>query len=233
MLSLAFTLQETVPDMDATGKRIEEVEHYLANVKCDLVLIGSATSASDLRSAWEKFLASYARTIGRLIQFGHDDHRSRGWSHKLKNASSLDDPGLTFLREARNTVEHGLEAFATFCDPAISIGGFGFNGAGNLSMTFQGNFVNGRPMGDFHIETRAGRVVSLEGRPLVPVLEVPTSIQLKEVRNIKKKIVVPVPASLMGTSIEVGKPVDLAQKATEFASGCLQELKALWDSKSV
>ncbi len=188
----------------------------------------SATSASELRNSWEAFLASFSRAIGRLISFSSDDPGSRVWSHRLKNASNKDDPGLLFLRVARNTVEHGLEAFAEFRSPAVVVGGTSIAVEGNGSFSFVGNFVNGRPMGDFRLETSAGKVASLEGQPRVPIYEVPAHVVLKPVMNEDKKIVVPVPKSLMGRAIESEKPVDLASEATAYLNLCWVELRKAW-----
>lgn len=220
--------------MTAVAEQIEEVEHHLLNMRHALAQMDSATSATDLRNAWEGYLASFSRAIGRLIAFGKKDLRSREWSGLLKRASENDDPGLLYLREARNTVEHPREAFATFRDPLLRVGDVPlFSGPGKAAMTFQNCIVNGRPTGDFHIETQAGRVISLKGAPLVSVVEVPASVLLDEVRTNKGKTVVPVPDGIMRRKIISRKPVELAERATEFIFDCLQELKTLWEIKDL
>lgn len=214
--------------MDAQETKMREVQRYLALTKKSVESMRHSSNASQLRNAWEDFLGNFARTIGRLISFAIEADSSRAWGHKLKNRSSKDDPGLLFLREARNAVEHGLEPFADFYEPNVSIGGGFFELEGNSSVEFSNCAINGLPMGNFNLKASYGKVVSVEGKPNVPIYEMPSNIKLKTINNAKKRVSVPVPTRIGDASIEKGNPTDLASKGTSELESLVEQLRMIW-----
>lgn len=193
----------------------------------------NCSSASDLRDAWEDFLGAFGRCIGRLISFGQKHEISRGWAHRLKNASAGDDEGLYFLREARNHVEHGLTPFADFSDSYVDIGGGFIALGGNSSVKVKNCSINGVPTGDFEVSAENGKVKRFSGSPSVPMYEVPASVRLKDVKNAENGRVAIVPKSLKGIEITSDRPDDLALIATTCLSEMVANLEAIWRQKAL
>lgn len=199
-----------------------EINRHLEKAKQTCALISGADSSEKLRSSWEDYLHAFHRTIGRLISFGIEAPETRAWGYKLKNASDGGDEGLTFLREARAHAEHGLTPFADFADPSVRVAGGLVSVGGNSSVTFVGNYVNGKPMGDFQLETAHGRVKQLSGTPLVSLEERDAEISLLPIKSDQKKKSVPVPKTVNGRALKLDDPVSLATESLE----ALKELVA-------
>lgn len=203
---------------------LAEIERHLRKVNESLAELKVAETGSQLRDAWESFLHSFARTIGRLIALGLRYPETKSWAYRLKNASTNDDEGLVFLREARNVAEHGLSPCADFRDRFVDVGG-AIAVAGNSSVTFSGNTVNGRPMGDFSLVVRGGRAQRVAGRPSVAVSEQPAKIFLKPVFSEEKHKCFDVPNTLGGRSLDTFKPFDIAIIASEHLDLKVKELR--------
>jgi hypothetical protein len=205
---------------------LDEVRHYLSNAAKSFEQLRSAKTAGELRDSWESFLGHFAKCIGRLIDRGASMPKARPWAHRLKNASNGGDSGLTFLREARNIVEHGLEPVARFAERYVDVGG-GFAAIEGGTITITNCTFNGRPTGDFTVGAKDGQVVSLKGEPNVPIFQMPAKIGLVPVKNVGKSITVPVPTTLMGVPIALDSPVELARVGIDFLNKSCAELTQL------
>jgi hypothetical protein len=202
---------------------LEEISRYAEKSNQALARLRAAKTADDQRNAWEDFLGHFARCIGRQISFGMKDEKTRPWANRLRNSSTRDDAGLTFLRAARNVVDHGLEPVAVFNERSISIGPGFVHLEGGGSIVVENCFFNGVPTGNFSLVSDMGRVVSLVGEPTIPIHEVPANIRLVPVKT-EKRLMVDVPANLMGIEIMRGSPIELAQAGIEFLKKSYEEL---------
>jgi len=214
--------------MPGDQNNLAEVQRYLDNATRALTCIENAETADELRNAWEDFLGHFGRCIGRQISYGLNNPRSKAWANRLKNASTKDDPGLVFLREARNAIEHGLTPFAEFGEPAVHIGGNFVRLEGGSSISMIDCTFNGIPTGNFHVTTSGGRVESVSGEPNVPIQEVPRSIRLVAIENAEKGITVGIPTVLSGDAFQSRRPDDLARLGVKFLRSSLSELEVLW-----
>jgi hypothetical protein len=205
-----------------------EVRRYFDLTNEAVASMECASDASGLRSAWEDFLGNFGRTIGRLINFAKNYDVSKAWGHKLRNKSNGDDPGLWFLREARNTVEHGLEPFADFHEPNVSVGEGFVALEGNSSLEISNCTFNGVPTGDFKVQASRGKLVGVKGRPNIAIYEVPSRVRLKEIVNPEKRISVPVPTRIGDSNVEPGNPKDLASEGVLELERLVGELHEIW-----
>lgn len=204
-----------------------EIERHLTDCKESLAKLAVAADGRELRKAWEDFLFSFHRTMGRTITLALSQAESKEWGHRLKRASAHDDEGLVFLREARAAAEHALEPFAQFDDPLVRIGGNAIVRSGNSSATFVGNKRNGRDMGDFTISTTQGRVNKVSGTPRIHIQEVPATIRLTPIWSDEKRKTFPPPKSIDGIILNEMRPHDLASVAFQFIESRLGQLRKL------
>ena len=146
-----------------------------------------------------------------MISYAIQSTELRSWGHKLKQASNKDDPGLVYLREARNVAEHGLEPFARFEDAFVSVANGAFAISGNSNVYFSGNIVNGVDTGIFNLSTNNGKIEDIIGKPNTAISESPAKINLVAVTNPEKKnLRVEPPNSIFGQVIFEGSPKSLA-----------------------
>lgn len=196
--------------MTSPSHDFEEIDRHFEKTRRALDAIKAADAATELRDAWEEFLTSFHRAIGRIIASSIKNSDTRGWGHKLKNASSGGDEGLSYLREARAHAEHALTPFARFREPSVSIGGNAIGIGGNSSVTFVGSSVNGMPVGDFSIETKNGRIHKLNGQPKMPVVQKSASVTLVDIVSTEKRQTYSVPTKILGQALKSNKPEELA-----------------------
>src|SRR6056297_1964017 len=155
----------------------EKAEEALASLR-------SATTSGELRDAWEDFLGAFARTLGRLIKFAMETERTRAWAHRLKNASQKDNDVLVYLREARNSAEHGLEPqFAT--KPRTStLGGFlDFEEGSSGNVHIESCSFEGVAVGLLKAEVEDGLVKEQIGDTVLPVGVSAAEITLQPIIN--------------------------------------------------
>lgn len=207
---------------------LREIRRYQKLVRQSCETMSSAGSASELRDLWESYLAAFARCIGRLISMGLKDEASRAWAHQLKNDSLGNDPGLFFLREARNLVEHGVTPFAQFEDPSVLVAGGALKIGGNSSVSVGSITVNGVPYGGIDIQTHRGRVKRVSGSPFMPISEIPSSIRLEDIRNPETGKIAKKPHTLGGVAILADRPADLAAAGVTYLEVKIAELRDLW-----
>ncbi|MGR3617531.1 MAG: hypothetical protein ACU0BB_16030 [Paracoccaceae bacterium] len=205
-------------------EHFSEIQRQILHTSEAFESISSASDAKELRDAWEDFLLCFHRAIGRIISVAKKDAAARGWGYKLQNASSKDDEGLVFLREARAQIEHGLEPFADFKDPNVDVGGL-ISLGGSSSATLKGNMINGKPMGDMQITTKGGRISSLVGQPNVQIREMPTEIFFQPIHSEIKRKSYPVPSSIRGRDIKANDPRNIAEVSLGVLSDLFEELK--------
>ena len=191
-------------------EEFQDVEHYIARARRSQALIEVATDASELRDAWEEFLGHFGRAIGRMITLGKIDVQRRPWAHRLKNLSSHDDRGLMYLREARNSVEHGVKPFAAFRNPSVHIRPLGELSAGNVSII--NSSINGVQV-DGNLIISGGRVQARRGN--VPFVELPAQVVLQTIHNPEKKRDFEVPSEIFGRMLDSKRPCELAMKAID------------------
>jgi hypothetical protein len=174
-----------------------------------------AETTSSVMSSWEDFLSSFGRALGKLIMLGMQDQRSAAIAYQLKNASQKDDEGLVYLREARNVREHGLEPPSTYFHSYTSVAGGAIAVSGNsTNIVLRGNTVNGKPVGDFVLNTKEGKPTILSGKPIAPVKFVPASVRLKKITNPEKKTkVFTPPQTVFGQAVDRGNPISLSRHA--------------------
>lgn len=132
-----------------------------------------------------------------------------------------DDCGLVYLREARNSVEHGLEPVADVREARAQVWPF-FEGGGSARVSISNCNVNGIPMNGF-AEIAQGRVVASAGN--LSIRELPASVTLKKVENPEKRVTIDVPTNICGKSLPSISPIDLVKVANEVLAELHQEFK--------
>ncbi|WP_120499626.1 hypothetical protein [Roseovarius sp. EL26] len=206
-------------------EELEEVRYYVERTRQNYGHIEAADTAQTLRDAWEDFLGSFSKAIGKMIGYGKLDPNLRPWANKLKNASTKDDEGLLYLREARNCVEHGLKPFAKFEDPLVDVAGVMDIKNGNVIIT-NCNF-NSQPIDQLYLNVQQGRVTEKAGCEAVSITEHAADVLLAPVYNEEKGKEYPVPTMIGGNTIVSKTPTKFAhlamskldELAKEFSQG--------------
>lgn len=202
-----------------------ESERHIAAAKEAYSKISLAESGSELRSAWEDYLYSYHRAIGRMISFSLDDQRSKPWGHRLKNASSKNDPGLMFLRACRAHAEHGLTPFAKFSNPGVNIGRNAIRLEGTNHVSISNSFIDGTPIKNLSLKTHKGKITSLEGETKVSIVETKAEVKLVPIYSDEKRKTYEVPTSINGKLLPNDDPASLAKMSLEVIDELFIELK--------
>jgi len=140
--------------------------------------------------------------------------------------STKNDEGLVYLREARNSAEHGLGPFAQFSDPAVNIVGMA-KFSGNSFVHISNCTVNGVKTGTFSLSIEGGKVKNVTGTPNTRIHETPAAVYLVPIHSMEKKRTFPVPKSVMGKPIGNGSPEKLANLGMQALEGILEEFKEL------
>lgn len=218
--------------MEIKREYLAEIQRWVSKTEAAVEAIKSAQSRMDLRDSWENFLGYFSKALGKMITAAQKEKVSKTWGHVLRNQYQKDDPGLVFLREARNVAEHGLEPFADFEDPKTIVGEGGIALVGSCTnIRIQNCSFNGVPSGNFTVSTENGKITKIKGapNPHLPIEEKNAEIRLVTVINPEKKNQeYPVPKSLNGKDIEMKRPLSLAQAAADFLEMKLNELKVKW-----
>jgi len=199
----------------------EKAEEALASLR-------SATTSGELRDAWEDFLGAFARTLGRLIKFAMETERTRAWAHRLKNASQKDNDVLVYLREARNSAEHGLEPqFAT--KPRTStLGGFlDFEEGSSGNVHIESCSFEGVAVGLLKAEVEDGLVKEQIGDTVLPVGVSAAEITLQPIINEEKRLTVPLPQKLDDIDFTSQSPEELASHALAVIASLIDEYDRL------
>lgn len=199
-------------------QKLQEVDRHLNHLPESINRIRNAESSPDLRSGWEEFLFGYGRAIGKMITLALDCPETRSWGHRLKAASTQEDPGLVYLREARNIAEHGLAPFAEFTPARTLLAGGMICIEGSSSIEMRGNTVNGLSDGDYTVITKEGRPVQVIGQPRLGIGYTPFRMKLIPLTNLEKRKTFPLPLHLGGNPVEPGSPIELAEAALVFLS---------------
>lgn len=196
----------------------DEISRHLARTRRAFEAIQHAETSSEMRDAWEDYLHSFARTIGRIISSSLSNVESRAWGYRLKNLSSKDDEGLVYLREARNVAEHGLGPFAEFDPGRVSFGGNAvvFEGE-NKNITISGLTIDGQQIigPPVTFDSKGGKLVNVRGSAPSQYAETPAAVRLVPVKSQEKKATFPVPRSILGQALSAGDPKNLSKSALE------------------
>ncbi|WP_197919324.1 hypothetical protein [Thiosulfatihalobacter marinus] len=204
---------------------LEEIQFNFRRAKEALDKMTQAQTGQDLRDAWEDFLIFYARTMGKLISAGKNASESKPWAYRLLAKSVKDDPGLFYLREARNVAEHGLTPFADFREPHVNVGGILVAECPVENVTIFPNGVNSKldRSGALTLSASGGKVTNTN-KPKSPLIkEVPASLNLKSVTNEDNGKTADVPKSLNGVHLKDDAPRTLAQAGIEAMEGFIAE----------
>lgn len=190
--------------------------------------IKAAESGDQLRKEWENLVQSFGRTVERLVTISKLRPATKSWGYRLYNLTDGHDEGLSYLREARNVAQHGIEPFAHFSDPVVDIGGV-IGCADVKNATIVGNMVSKGsqvyPIGDFNFDAEGGKIKRLIGQPLVPIIEKPAEVKLVPVTNPQNGKYRIVPSTILGRPLMPGSPLSLAEEAGR----CLRQLIKEWD----
>lgn len=212
--------------MRGSDDAIRSIERHLRRSNDALRAIRVAATGEELRDAWEDFLGHTFSAFDKMIAQAIGNAASKAWGHRLKNAWERDDPGLVYIKEARNSETHGFVPYGNFTNPAVVIPRLLSIGTAK-SVSFQGFTINGEPTNDFNMEVKNGRVTRLEGQPSLPIFEVPASVRLVDIYSNTKNRKFPVPSSLMGRAVDPGQPLSLASAASDHARDSLNALRDL------
>lgn len=188
-----------------------ELQRNMKKVSSAYDRMAQAHHVSDLRDAWEEFLFSHHRTIGKMITIAMSKAPSRAWGHQLKNLSTKDDEGLVFLREARAQAEHGVEPFADFHPAGFSIANVVSLGAGSQLRLVVGD-LNGERV-DAVFTASDENTLEVEGQFRGKVSPIASKIKLLPIKSLEKRKTFPVPKSLAGNKVTADNPMSIATAA--------------------
>lgn len=194
-------------------EELAEVKRYVARAENDYKKIITSETGSELRDAWEDYLNNFQRSIHKMISYGKIDPNLRGWAHKLLNASTKDDEVLIYIRQARNSIEHGLEPFAEFTNASVNLNGLGYFENGNIFIS--NSVINNRAVQSLNVTIKDGKVKQRLGDESFPITESPASINLKSVYNEEKKETFPVPKITSEEGERSFTPSELSKLAME------------------
>jgi hypothetical protein len=94
--------------MDPRG--IELAREELAEAKEAFSLFQTAPDYETANDQWRRFLGASARVFEKLKTASKSDEHSQRWFASQQNLR-FSDPLLIYIREARNSSEHGLEPY--------------------------------------------------------------------------------------------------------------------------
>jgi len=153
---------------------------------------------------------------------------STAWSEKLKQSYLGGDPGLTYLWEARNALDHGLGGEVEFTPRTTEVAGFLTVQEGPRGMTMISDTKVTGPSGTTIIHNLAIHghdVVAYSGTRDLPVIQQEASARLLDIYSDKKKKTFSVPTSIDGEAISPGSPLELAVGAAKFLDKMVEDLK--------
>ena len=105
-------------------KAIEKARKRLSLAEAHLGGIGDAANFSDFEEAWYQFLVA-ANSIESVLGFGcRSDNKTRPWFGQ-KISQRRNDELLSYMHQARNVDEHGIEPTAEHVEGSIGIGANG------------------------------------------------------------------------------------------------------------
>ncbi|MBT3140545.1 hypothetical protein DS909_01310 [Phaeobacter gallaeciensis] len=217
-----------------------EIRRHIRRAKESVDRASQAKTGGELRDCWEDFLSHFSKAMGKTITAATDDRSERQtelrrFGHRLKNESNKDDPGLTYLRSARNADEHGLQPPAEIKGPRVQIGGFSLAPGASVSgvnMIFQQG--GKKPVGPVRVTTAADQLGRLtrDSTVSIPELvkEIPATIRLipiePEQGPFKGQQLEP-PESLRGRTFRKGDPNDLISAACDALADIINEFEML------
>lgn len=216
--------------MDHDTKRaLKDIEWFHDEVCRAAKEARSAVEAVPLRSAWDRLITNHDIVCARAIHLAKLVPSAAQWGDALyKRRGQNGDPGLRYLREARNAPFHGLPLFAEFQNERVSIGGhFGLT---DSSITFENVRFSG-PGFDVLVPSAVaeatGGKLSKSTLPLgTPVVHMAADLVLQPVRNPKNEEFAP-PTSVDGIRVNPLSPRSLATAMEETARRYFREIKQL------
>lgn len=204
---------------------IKVIDRHLRKATDAVAGMRAATSGEGLLTAWESYLREIIAAFDKMAGFGKTQVQAKPWAHRLRQSLDGSDPGLVYLKEARNAEGHGFSQLAESKEPAAEFAGIRLEEG--WAPEFKGCTYNGKPMGDFRIAVAGGRVSELRGQPFIPIKMSPAEMKLLDVYSDVKKRSFLVPAALARRTLTPGEPFELATAGLEHGRKCLDELKDL------
>lgn len=170
----------------------------------------NARDLDDAASEWEVYLVFWRQALNKLDASGRSRFGRGGWLPINERISS--DEGLSYLHEARNTVEHGLLHVTEQRPPELAIGGPGLIHIDRLEIV-NGVIVQGAQ----HLQTPAGRhLIRFDpgGLSLAPL----------KVKERGKTKLIPVPLTCLGEDVDPASPFDLGRLGMMFVNDVRREV---------
>jgi hypothetical protein len=188
----------------------------------------AAKTGDMMRDAWEDFLGHYYRAMEKTCRIATDcKHKKiRGLGWRLVEASNKNDPGLRFLRHARNEVDHAVAPFAGIDEAHVRIGGGAIELGGSGRANIYGCNFNGQLIDHLEFQRKDGRILQSEAKNHPAVKEMPDQVRLRAIQREGHKAV-PVPNMLGGRRIEPYDPTTLAKAGILLLERQLNELDSL------
>lgn len=207
--------------------RLKDINDQIAYAERALSDLASAQLILEVRGAWESYLIRFSRAIGKLISVAIKNPATKIFGHKLKNKSENDDPGLSYLREARNVDDHGIEMPSAKYSPAS------FNASNvvffdeNSNLGIKNITLEGKDFGSISAQKSALGDFRLEISPEFAVAVTPAKIALQTVHNPEKRLTVAVPVSVFGVDLTEGTALELAEKSLLHLKAAIAEYERL------
>jgi hypothetical protein len=175
--------------------------------------------------AWETLIAEFARSLEKACGLARKSPETKPLAHKWSNWCDGGDAGLTYLREARHVLEHGLIEIEVL--PSMTVLGGAILVSEGIGVTISNlpNFLDhSRDHVDEAIVSEDGSV-SFKGPGKLDVDRLPASVALTTIVSESKRKTFEPPDSVLGKAVVKGDAVALAEAAVTFLEECLDQLR--------
>lgn len=193
-----------VNEMDLVPSRKE-----LNRAKRCIERMRSATSYDEYDEAWSDFLSRIENVFSR-IKVAAETHKKYPSFSSRTNHLRATDSLLVYLKQARNSVHHGIADTSKYVT-----GGFGINPVA--------------PGGSVHIKSltfdKNGNINIIAGSP-IKVNVIPSSVEAIPCRN--RGVTYNPPDSHLGKALKTKSPIDIAVLGIEFYESYLAEAENLF-----
>jgi hypothetical protein len=187
---------------------VNQARNSLDRARAAFEAMEKADSFKKLEDAWSDFLIAANRVYGKLEQGAKDNGKSSAWFGRKKHERKK-DPLLSYLKQARDADEHGLQQISERKD-------------GGFSLT-----AKERPFHLYKLVSIPGKGTRLtvDDPTAVEIRFIPSSISLIEVTNRGEKF--PPPTQHLGKPLECTRAVGVAKHALRYLENLLTEAVAL------
>jgi len=210
--------------------RIEkgEVQRHVNKASKGLEMLSSATHELELRDGWEDFVSSAKRALEKANTLAGEDSAASSWARAHRGKYRGGDPGLTYVWEARNVLDHGLASIVDVKEATFSLGGGMIAISSNANLRMVGPTLlkpNGETVKIEDLRVTDGNV-TFKGSGNPEIALHPAKIRLVSVYSESKRKTFDPPRVLCGQRLDVGNPRSLGAATMVYLERMVQDLKS-------